>query len=189
MTNTPNPPQLKKTLATISRSIPKWVLDNRLDLKDAQDLFTPFKSDKDKQISTDHQRGQLKELLKMPSNELVCISGTLTDTLPRLMAASILAHLYTKQGLGVYWVPVYSSIHFEDTLSSYEFEKVKAVVISNILPDSSISRIEKVKDLISQLRDMNKLAIIVTAGIEPYCFCVTRLRTAPNYAFHIKSSS
>lgn len=170
---------------------PKWAVvgSTKFKLNDYIPLLRSYKTTK--RITPSFQANQLKELLQGPRDELVCISGTKTEAMPYYMACSISDKYAQKiNARALTWVSLRSAHmpFLDDKDERLVKASCSAIVFYNILPDSSIYRIEKLKDCLDIAASKGIMRIIVLGGMPPYEFCVERLRVKPACGIYLESN-
>ncbi len=181
-------------MSLLQRGVPKWaeIGAGRIPLKDYVQFLRPYKAVNSKNekvtVKPSFQTHALKELLEGPRNEFVCIAGTKTETMPAYLATTVLKK-YEKQRHQVNWIPMrVGRMPLLDESDIYFDSKFEAAVFYNILPDASIYRIEKLRDCLDLMAYRGIMRIIVVAGMDPYAFCVERLRINPDCGIYIESN-
>ena len=159
-----------------------------LPLTDIYDLFVAFDGPT-KQVTRKFQEGALNELIDtMSRREFVCISGTKTETTARRLAVTLWDNA-AKNKINSAWLSMrFNGSPFIDEREELLAYNTRMVVISGILPDSSIQRIEKLRDALDQAEHDRIMRVLILGGMDPYAFCVDRLRIAPTSAFYLKSN-
>lgn len=159
-----------------------------LPLTDIYDLFVAFDGPT-KQVTRKFQEGALDELMEfMPRNEFVCIAGTKTESTARRLAVT-LWETAEKNKMGCAWLSMrFNGTPFIDERDELLMYKTRMVVFSGVLPDSSIQRIEKLRDALEEAERERMMRVLILGGMDPYSFCVDRLRIAPTSAFYLQSN-
>lgn len=171
--------------------IPDHVLRLAMSLKTFPTLMRSYEGPDGRVISKKNQTGQLSELSKdMRCGEFVCIAGTKTETSAKRLAARLwqISANQSKPLRTAWFSFYYHGTPIIDDRPYLRERRINAVFLTNILPDSSIQRIEKLKDALDMAAQMNLTRILLIGGAEPYKFCVERLRLAPAYAFYLEST-
>lgn len=182
---------------------PEWVVKGATryaDFNSYKELLRPYKSgslfnvsdpDTVKFVKPIHQVHQLKELLQGPRDELVCITGTRTEAMPFFLTHSISERFATlRRGKPFTWVSLrHDHMPFFDSSDTLlQLAKHSAIVFYNVLPDSSMYRIEKLKDCLDITAKHGIMRFVVLGGAEPVQFCIDRLRAKPQCALYIESN-
>jgi len=160
-----------------------------LALSDYVDLFRAFDGPT-KQATRRYQENALGELMEdMSRDEFVCISGTKTETTARRLAVTLWNHATKKKKMQCAWLSVrYNGTPFIDEREELVSYQTRMVIFSGVLPDSSIQRIEKLRDALEEAEGARMMRVLILGGMEPYDFCATRLRIAPTRAFYLESN-
>lgn len=81
------------------------------------------------------------------------------------------------------WHHVYGG--FGDTLRDMKSDFPAFVVISNITPECTALKLEKVRDCLTRYNNMDIPVLVVTAGMDPYTFFTTKVYYPMRWGLHI----
>lgn len=111
--------------------------------------------------------------------------GSDPDDRLALYFAGYLAMLHAKQvrNCRIEWHSLYGG--FKNPLLDKEGLPPTLLILHNLTPDSTNSKIEKARDLLEHFRNIPR--IVVTAGVDPMTFFVNRLYLPLNSLFYAHS--
>lgn len=144
-----------------------------------------------KRITKDSQIEHYKKVLKAPgaSPYVYIIGSEPSDKKAKMVAATlVLKFLEQNPGdsRGIVWHTLTGSYRdkYRDTVFHGE-KKPKLMVLSNITPESTEVKIEKLRDLLELYPDIPRIVLIT--GINPLTFCNDYIRYHLNYLTWIYS--
>lgn len=172
-------------------SPPLWAVEGSKRFQKLDDyvpLLRPYAATK--KVTPRFQAFQIKEMLEGPRDELVCISGTKTEAVPFFFMCSLMRKMQKKGYQNFTWVSMrHTNMGIFNDDSLFLSAKHAAFVFTNVLPDSSQYRIEKLKDALDIAGQKGIMRIVLVGGSDPYKFCVERLRLAPTCGIYLESNS
>lgn len=146
-----------------------------------------------KSISVKKQIASLDALLAHPlkGNGITCISSYPSDTRAKLLAANIVDRAIELQIKGAVRGKAYPLWHrlyggFNDPLrDNRELDPCSMLVLTNIGPDSTPQKLEKLRDLLERYDNIPK--VVVVNGTDPVTFFAEKMRLPLKHAIFIDS--
>jgi hypothetical protein len=149
-------------------------------------------------ISIKRQYNSLTQLMANPlrAAPTICISSFPTDLKAKLIACQIMnqaieQHQARNRKYGQTlpkWHKVYGG--YKDPLRDRDIEKEKdgneypcLLILTNVLPDSTPYKLEKLRDLLEKYDDIPR--IVVMSGTDPITFFATKLQYPLNHGIYL----
>ena len=144
-----------------------------------------------KSISVKKQIAALDSLLNHPlkGSGITCITSFPSDVRAKVIAANIVNRAIDQQIKGAVRGKAYPLWHrlyggFNDTLrDAKDLDPCSLLVLTNIGPDSTQQKLEKLRDLLERYDSIPK--IVVVNGSDPVTFFAEKVRMPLKYALHI----
>jgi hypothetical protein len=126
---------------------------------------------KPKRFTQQDQTKMLEQWLQDPSPGTFAVNSAPTDAKSMLLAAYMMQEHYRSGGTVMKWYDVTGG--FDCPLLD-ERANISLLVLNNVAPDSSQTKKEKLRDLLTVYADIPK--IVVVNGCEPYTFFTVHMR-------------
>lgn len=169
---------LDDALISITPMVPDWL---------PEDFDIP-KTSRARQIKACHK------LLIDPlrGNPITCIGSMVTDDRAKFLAMSIMNEAIDMQKRGSHrgkLLPIWHRVsggYYDELRDAKERKNISMLVIANVAPDSTPSKIEKVRDLLEKYDNIPR--IVVVNGCDPVTFFASKIRMTLQYAILLNNA-
>lgn len=127
---------------------------------------------KPKLISKEQQIAWFEQLLKEPFEPWTfCISSEPNDRIAKATAAYVMDRVLNSAARYPLWHDIEGN--FDNPVISDDFSKPSMLILSNVLPNSTAVKFEKLRDILVKHESIPR--IIVTSGMDPFSFFAKHL--------------
>lgn len=169
---------LDDVLVSITPMVPKWL---------PEDYDLP-KTNVKRQIDACHK------LLIDPlrGRPIICIGSMVTDDRAKFLAMSFMDEAINQMKQGSHrgkLLPIWHRVmggYYDELRDAKERKNISMLIISNVGPDSTPQKIEKVRDLLERYDHIPR--IVVVNGTDPVTFFAEKIRMTLQHAFLLNSA-